>query len=485
MSGPLFEQTKRTVHPSDPGLPWQFRESMRLAKLGYWQMDLSNNELLWSDELYELYGLDPSVKPDVTLYLSLLHPEDEAACRELLYGSDIMEEVFHTHRLIRPDGRMIHVLHRGHPIRDSHGRITGHFGVVQDVTEQKLVEEQLRINKQRFKALVQNGSDIIAVVDQNSCFTYVSPATTKIVGYEPEELVGKGVMELIHPDEIDLVRGELTNVILRINQGVPTLHRFRHKDGSWIWLESTGINRMAEADVEGVIINARDVTERKRLETQLAEEQQKRQRAITSAVIRAQEGERAQLGQELHDNVNQVLTTVKLYNEMMLDGIGEPREILVKSIRQLQNCINEIRSISKRLSAPSLGKISVADSVHELVESINLTNRLHISSRIQGLDDRTVPQEVHLAIYRIIQEQLNNILKYAEAKHAWITLVNDHRGLVLTISDDGRGFDPGTRRTGIGITNMETRAENMNGTLEVSSAPGKGCRVTACFPQVR
>lgn len=160
-------------------------------------------------------------------------------------------------------------------------------------------------------------------------------------------------------------------------------------------------------------------------------------------MIRAQEGERAQLGQELHDNVNQVLTTVKLYNEMMLDGIGDSRDILNKSIRQLQNCINEIRSISKRLSAPSLGRISLADSILELVESINLTNRIDISSRIEGLDDRVIPQDLHLAIYRINQEQLNNILKYAEARHAWITNVNNEAGLVLTIADDGRGFDMG------------------------------------------
>ena len=478
-------RSKPNVHPSDPDLPWQFRESMRLARLGYWQMDLVKNELVWSDELYELYGIDPSLKPDVELYLTRLHPEDEADCRRLLSARASLEEIFQTHRLILPDGKLIYILHRGQPIRDENGTITGHFGVVQDVTEHKMVEDQLRINKQRFKALVQNGSDIIAVVDRASRFTYVSPAITKIVGYTPEELIGRPVMDLVHPEELELVQGELSNVINRVNQGIPTLHRFRCKDGGWVWLESTGINMMDEAHLDGVIINARDVTERKKLEAQLAEEQQKRQRAITSAVIRAQEGERAQLGQELHDNVNQVLTTVKLYNEMMLDGIGDSRDLLDKSIRQLQNCINEIRSISKRLSAPSLGRISLADSIHELVDSINLTKRLTISSRIQGLDNRVIPQEMHLTIYRIIQEQLNNILKYAEARHAWITLVNDHRGLMLTIADDGRGFDTNLRRNGIGITNMETRAENMNGRFDVHSAPGKGCRVTACFPQLQ
>jgi len=266
---------------------------------------------------------------------------------------------------------------------------------------------------------------------------------------------------------------------------IPTEFCLRSKGGEWIWLEALAINLIEESHIEGIVINARNVTERKRLQEQLAQEQKNRQRAITSAVIKAQECERSQLGQELHDNVNQVLTTVKLYNEMLFDGIGDPNDIIQKSIHHLQSCINEIRSISKRLSAPTLGKISLKDSIKELVDSINLTRRLQINFEVTVLEKRVVPQDLHLTIYRIIQEQLNNVIKYAHAGNVFIHIHNSDNGLLLKVEDDGKVFNVKAKRNGIGITNMETRAENMNGKLEIISAPGKGCKLVAKFPPLQ
>jgi signal transduction histidine kinase len=150
----------------------------------------------------------------------------------------------------------------------------------------------------------------------------------------------------------------------------------------------------------------------------------------------------------------------------------------------LQSCINEIRSISKRLSAPTLGKITLKESIKELVDSINMTRRLQISYDISGLNKLPVPEDVHLAIYRIIQEQLNNIIKHADASKVSIELHNTEEGMLLQIEDDGKGFDPREKRKGIGITNMETRTENIHGKLALISAPGKGCILKARFPSI-
>jgi signal transduction histidine kinase len=120
-------------------------------------------------------------------------------------------------------------------------------------------------------------------------------------------------------------------------------------------------------------VNARDITDRIKLQQKLDLELASKQKDITAAIIETQEKERSQLGLELHDNVNQVLTTIKLYNEMLLDGLGDQKDILTRSIKHLQNCINEIRSISKRLSAPTLGAITLDSSIRELIQSISLT----------------------------------------------------------------------------------------------------------------
>jgi signal transduction histidine kinase len=214
----------------------------------------------------------------------------------------------------------------------------------------------------------------------------------------------------------------------------------------------------------------------------LEEATKHRQKIVTEAVITAQENERSLIGLELHDNINQVLTTVKLYNQMVMEGIGETRTIMEKSSGHLQYCIDEIRSISKRLSAPTLGKISLEESIKDLIGSINLTNKLEVNYSISGIKDLFASQELHLAIYRIVQEQLNNIIKHARASYVSIELHNNRDRFQILIRDNGDGFDTNRQRTGIGITNMRTRSENLNGKFNIISAPGKGCLLHIDFP---
>ncbi|MGZ3839920.1 MAG: tetratricopeptide repeat-containing sensor histidine kinase [Flavisolibacter sp.] len=212
------------------------------------------------------------------------------------------------------------------------------------------------------------------------------------------------------------------------------------------------------------------------------EEARLRHQAITEAVIRAQETERSMIGLELHDNINQVLTTVKLHNEMVLEGVGEAQVILPRSVQYLQDCINEIRSLSKRLSAPTLGKISLEESVKELIDSINATSKVKITRQISGVTTPILKQELHIGLYRILQEQLNNVLKHSEASEVLVQLHRHEDTIQLLVSDNGKGFIVNKSKAGIGLMNMQTRAESLNGTLELDTAPGKGCKVKVTLP---
>jgi signal transduction histidine kinase len=219
-----------------------------------------------------------------------------------------------------------------------------------------------------------------------------------------------------------------------------------------------------------------------RQKTAREEEARQRHKLITEAVIKAQEQERSQIGLELHDNVNQVLTTVKLHNEMVMEGMGDAKQILKRTSGYLQECINEIRSLSKRLSAPTLGKISLKESVKDLIESINITSKVKIVTTMSGIDDRVLRQDVHLGIYRILQEQLNNVLKHSDASEVKVRLERKADSLMLSISDNGKGFELDGNKGGIGLMNMQTRAENLNGTFELESKPGGGCKVEVKVP---
>ncbi|WP_162944765.1 PAS domain-containing sensor histidine kinase [Flavisolibacter nicotianae] len=461
----------------------QLKKAFQVAGIGTWEFDVETGKATWSDELFEIFGVARK-SPEEDLfkrYLTLLDPEAESAVRSNLQHIDQIPDAM-TERLTRPDGKRIYVNQFKKNFYDDNGKLVKLIGIAQDVTSQVVNEERLRESEERFKALVQNSSDMIAVLDENANFKFVSPSCTTISGYLPDELVGSNVFDFLHDADRDVLVAELEKVARNTNSGDPTLHRFRTKGGTWIWLESKGLNRLDDSHIGGIIINARDVTERIQLEERLSIEQLNHQRTVTSAVIRAQEDERSDLGRELHDNVNQVLTTVKLYTEMMRDNIGDQAELAAKALTHLQSCIDEIRSISKRLSAPTLGEISVEDSIRELIESINLTDRIEIQYQGDMAAGVKLSPELHLAIYRIIQEQLNNIIKHAGASFVSIHLSGSGSRLSLRIEDNGVGFDPSARRMGMGLTNMRTRAENLGGHFEMKSTPGKGVQLHVVFP---
>jgi signal transduction histidine kinase len=217
-------------------------------------------------------------------------------------------------------------------------------------------------------------------------------------------------------------------------------------------------------------------------EKELNEVVRRRQKLVTTAVLAAQEKERSRMGTELHDNVNQILTTVKLYNEMALDPSVDTAAILTKSTKYLQDCINEIRFISRQLSSTTIGAISLPDSVQELTESLNCSGKVHIKLNCELSDSIHISQELHTNIYRIIQEALNNIIKHARAETVEVRLAGTPTGIHLEITDDGVGFDTGKKKMGMGITNMRTRTENINGYLTIKSANGEGCQLVLFLP---
>ena len=345
------------------------------------------------------------------------------------------------------------------------------YCIARKVTERKEAEARLEQSEKRFRALVQHSYEMIAIIDKDGNYQYKSNSVYHILGYTSGELIGKNALELVHPEDLPKVAQVLARLYTEafINDVAP--FRYKTSHGGWVWLEITGTNHMNDPSVNGVVINARDVTEKIKLQKKLAKEEATRQRQITDAAIQAQERERSQLGTELHDNVNQVLTTIKLYLEMYLSYMVDDRNILHKAAGYVQNCINEIRSISRRLSAPTLGKITLKESLTELVDSFNVTNKINIELAVA---DFPVTRELHLAFYRIVQEQLTNIIKHAEAKNVSIMIVESYKVVRLVIKDDGKGFNPETQKTGVGLKSIASRVESLNGQLFIRSSKGKG-----------
>jgi signal transduction histidine kinase len=199
-------------------------------------------------------------------------------------------------------------------------------------------------------------------------------------------------------------------------------------------------------------------------------------------VLKAQEHERKKIGEELHDNINQILGVTKLYIEHAQMNPAAREEMLSKSSEFLNKVINEVRAVSKSLISPTLTDIGLVESIHELTNSILGIRNIEIEVNAEGFNEKVITATQKLMLYRITQEQLNNILKHSKAEHVYITLAEQNGTVSLTIEDDGIGFNPSQASDGIGLKNIRHRLELLNGCLHIESAPQQGCRLQASFP---
>jgi signal transduction histidine kinase len=231
-----------------------------------------------------------------------------------------------------------------------------------------------------------------------------------------------------------------------------------------------------------MIVTSRDVTEMKIAQQTLLDQKLNRQKQITKATIRAQEKERSHIGKELHDNINQILTTTKLYIDMALAEEEIREELLAKSLENVSRAICEIRKLSKSLVPPSLGDIGLWDAVEEMIAGLNISKNLRLKLKSAQLKENGIKEQIKLTAYRVVQEQLNNIIKHSNASNAEVKLSIVKKVLKITITDDGIGFDPTKKTKGIGLSNIVTRAEVHHGSVRIVSSPGAGCSLHISIP---
>ncbi len=357
--------------------------------------------------------------------------------------------------------------------------------------EQKVRErtQQILINEQRFYSLIENSADVIVIRDAQLKITYVSPAIEKILGIKPRELFTETGDDLVHPDYLKMAQ-DLTRSALDI-PGMPmtAILKVRHYDGHYIWMEGTVTNLLQDKSVSGIVSNFHDVTERIKAEEQkklfqeaLLQEKINLQRKLIQANIDGQEKERKQIGMELHDNINQILGSAQLYLCFAKSEADIKQEMLEKSSKLVNKAIKEIRKLSSLLVSHAVEGDNLPKGINNFIHTIELTTNLAIRTRLpEDILDKLDPK-VKIAFYRIIQEQLNNIVKHASASNVCIDLQEDEDFVTLRIGDDGIGFDPDSRPAGIGLSNIRSRTELLNGEMIIQSATKEGCKLIIRIP---
>ena len=155
--------------------------------------------------------------------------------------------------------------------------------------------------------------------------------------------------------------------------------------------------------------------------------------------------------------------------------------LLVSSSAYTLQAIDEIRKLSKTLITPSIKEIGLLDAIKDVSDDIMLVQPLKINLVTKDFTEQSLNEKFKLSLFRIVQEQLNNILKHAKANNVSINFMENENEINLSISDDGVGFDTSKRKKGVGITNIKSRSELYKGTVDIVSEPGHGCTLSANF----
>jgi PAS domain S-box-containing protein len=348
--------------------------------------------------------------------------------------------------------------------------------VWRDVTKQHEAREQLRAEKEFTQSLLENSVDGIVALDRDGRVTAWNSQATRYFGQSAAEAVGRPLFEVLPCLDTDYVRQIIERVLggeLVVWEGRAFEHRAGHYDAYHVPLKES-----PDAEATGVLIMFRDVTERNRLAEEATRLKLARQQEVLSAILTTQEGERKRIAEALHNGVGQLLYATKLHLERVNATTKHDR-----SLALLDEAIKMTRTISFELTPGILEDFGLKYSLEELIRRIpraSLRAQLHVA----GLET-PLPALLELAVYRMVQELFNNIIKHSHAQEAFIHVVREGDQLSISVEDNGEGFDTAQSHTsinGIGLPGIRNRVGLLGGTLTLDSRPGKGTIVSIELP---
>ena len=422
---------------------------------------------------------------DEGLWFSLLHPDDIPRLleqTEALYAScePGLREYRVRHRATG-EYRWIEDLVRPH--RNADGTIISVFGVARDITERKHAEIQLRLAASVFETT----PDGIMVTDKDNIVVSVNEAFAKITGYSAQEMIGKNPRVFQSGVQKPAFYQEMWAAINEAGHWQGDMWDRRKNGELYCQRLSIGVVR----DDRGKIINYcaifADITERKRAEDALRQSLLRLQ-ALSERVMKIQRDERDSIARELHDELGQSLTALKV-NLQILEPYctgGEAEDHLAEALMIVGRSLEQVRGMMLDLRPPALEELGLAAVLESHLAQQAEAAGWNAHFDASALAGRLRP-ELENACYRVAQEALTNVMRHAGARQVWVVLGLNGGQVELSVRDDGAGFDvaaasDGSLAQSFGLTGMHERARQMGGRLSIRSAPGCGTEVRASFP---
>jgi PAS domain S-box-containing protein len=351
-----------------------------------------------------------------------------------------------------------------------------------EVTERQRAQEALREREAMFRLISENVADLIALLDVRGTRIYVSPSYKEILD-STQPLRGSDSFQDIHPADRERVR-QVFEQVVATGAGQRADYRVLGHEDRAIHLESQwSVIRDANGTVSNVVVVSRNVTERKQAESEL--------QRLSQMVIDAQEAERRRVARELHDGVNQILSSISFrmdaVDARLTDQNAKVREDVRRARAILDRAVKEVRRISENLRPSELDALGLVAALRGLCDEFR--ERTQIELRLENsLFPRRLDPELELTLFRVVQEALNNIARHSQASKVNLELICEDGSVSLRVRDDGRGFsvDPKPIRipvkNGMGLIGMKERVLHFGGRFSVRTAPNAGTEIAVNIP---
>jgi PAS domain S-box-containing protein len=357
------------------------------------------------------------------------------------------------------------------------------------VQRQKL--EAVQKSEQYFRSLTENSFDAIALCKPNGSIVYASNSTERVLGYPTKELIGRNATQLILKDDALELEKILNEQLKRKNARAFAHFRAQHKDGTWRWIEGVAMNLLEEPSVEAIIVNYRDITERKQSEQQLKKSHDQL-RDLSAHLQSVREEERTQIAREIHDELGQMLTVLKMdisfLKKKLIDSNDDrfpfdANQELLSMTNLVDSTIQSVRRIATELRPEILDELGIRDAIEwasQVFESRSGIKTVFSSNAVEIPLDR----DRSTALFRIFQETLTNVARHANATKVTVNLECSDHELRMTIIDNGRGAtdEELSSSRSLGILGMRERAILIGGEVNVAGQVGMGTTVSIRVP---
>lgn len=458
--------------------------------MGTFDWDVPNDRITWSRWHEELWGFAPGeFGGNFAAFAARVHVEDlpdiEAEVARCIATREPFVREF---RVVWPDGSMHWIAGRGEFSFDGAGAAVRMRGAVVEVSARRQAEAKLKESEDQLRLFVRFSPAAIAMFDRGMRYLVVSQRWIDDYGLRDRDLLGRSHYE-IFPEITERWKAVhqrcLDGAVERCDEDP-----FERADGRVDWVRwEVRPWRKANDEIGGLIIFSEVITERKRAQIQL-EDYSKRLELLSRRLLAAQESERRQVARELHDEIGQLLTVVKLDLQTVLrqQGTESLAPALKEGMDSIDRVVGRVRDLSLDLRPSMLDDLGLVPTLRWFAQ--RQADRLG-SAVVMLLDLPAalprLPGEIETACFRVAQEALTNIARHAAATCIEVGLHLRDGQLELSVRDDGVGFDAASRREpdakrGFGLLGMQERAELAGGELRLSAAPGQGTRIVARFP---